>query len=61
MESSVAHNLIVLSAEPLKKKYPDLLKLKDHIVFKCPLYSASKHFCLKHHSFIVLSVPADIR
>jgi hypothetical protein len=38
-----------------------LLKLTDHIVFICPLYSANKHFCLKHQSLIVLSVPADIK
>lgn len=61
IESSVDHNLAVLSADPLRKKYPDLLKLTDHIVFKWPRYSANKHFCLKHQSLIILSVPAEIK
>lgn len=61
IESSVDQSLMVLSADPLRKKYPDLLKLTDHIVFVWPLYSANKHFCLKHHSLITLSVPAEIR
>lgn len=56
---SVFHNLMVLSADALRKKYPESLNLTDQIIFVWDLKFKSSILVLRHHNLMILSVPAD--
>lgn len=56
---SVFHNLMDLSAEELKKKYPESLNFVDQIILVCDLKFNNRIFERRHQSLIILSVAEE--